>query len=114
MAETFFLSSLATYLTGAGLTPSPVLVGVAEPEQTNELPAIVLSLEATARAKPGIGERSQLIVGGVLPVPARIDLANPFLPEDSTFPLLECGAPGSLRTAVSSNRRCDQARRSPR
>jgi len=61
MAETFFLSSLATYLTAAGLTPAPAQVGVAEPAATNELPAIVLSLEATERAKPGIGERSQLI-----------------------------------------------------
>jgi hypothetical protein len=89
MAETFFLSSLASFLTGVGLTPAPALVGVAEPEKTNELPAIVLSLETTARAKPGIGERSQLIVGGILPWQASIDLAHPFLPEDQTFSLLD-------------------------
>jgi hypothetical protein len=89
MAETFFLSSLATYLTGANLVPAPVQIGVAEPAQTTELPAIVLSLEATARANPGLGERAQLITNGVLPWHATIDLANPFLLEEPGFSLLD-------------------------
>ena len=89
MAETFFLSSLATYLGDAGLSPSPVQIGGAEPADADELPAIVLSLEATARANPGLGERAQLITGGVLPWTAAIDLANPFLPDEPGFSLID-------------------------
>ena len=89
MAETFFLSRVAAYLTGAGLTPVPKLVGGAEPAAVTELPAIVLSLDTTSRVNPGLGERAQLIKGGVLPVQARIDLANPVLPEEPTFTLLD-------------------------
>jgi hypothetical protein len=89
MAETFFLSRVAAYLSGIGLTPSPAQIGGAEPAQVSELPAIVLSLETTARVNPGLGERAQLIVGGVLPWVATIDLANPVLPEEPTFTLLD-------------------------
>ena len=88
VAEAFFLASVATYLTGANLAPLPALVGVAEPAQGDDLPAIVLSLEATARANPGVGGRAELVVG-VLPTEARIDLANPVLPEEPTFSLLD-------------------------
>jgi hypothetical protein len=89
MAETFFLSRVATYLTGVGLTPTPAQIGGAEPSQNNELPAIVLSLESTARVNPGLGERAQLITDGVLPWADTIDLANPVLAEDSSFKLLD-------------------------
>jgi hypothetical protein len=89
MAETFFLSSLAAYLDGAGLAPTPAAIGVAEPAQASDLPAIVLSLESTARANPGIGGRAQLITDGVLPWQARIDLANPFLPDEPDFSLVD-------------------------
>ncbi len=89
MAETTFLSSLATYLTGAGLVPAPAQIGDAEPALPNELPAIVLSLEATARANPGLGERAELITGGILPWQASIDLAHPFLPSDPAFSLVD-------------------------
>lgn len=89
MAETFFLQSIATYLSGAGLTPAPVQVGGAEPAATSELPAIVLSLESSSRINPGLGERAQLIVGGVLPWTATIDLANPALPDEPGFSLLD-------------------------
>lgn len=88
MAETFFLGSVATYLAGAGLAPAPALIGVAEPAQGSDLPAIVLSLEATARANPGVGGRAELVVG-ILPFEARIDLAHPVLPEEPTFSLLD-------------------------
>jgi len=88
-AETAFLSSLAAYLGSASLTPAPAQVGAAEPGAANELPALVLSLEETARARPGIGERSQLITNGVLPWAAQIDLANPFLPDDTSFSLVD-------------------------
>ncbi len=89
MAETFFLSQIASYLSGAGLTPAPVLVGGAEPSKKADLPAIVLSLETTARVNPGVGERAQVITNGVLPWAASIDLANPVLPEEPTFRLLD-------------------------
>jgi hypothetical protein len=89
MAETFFLAGVASYLGGAGLTPAPAQIGVAEPAQNNELPAVVLSLESTARVNPGLGERAQLITGGVLPWQASIDLANPVLPDEPTFSLLD-------------------------
>ena len=89
MAETFFLSRVASYLSGAGLTPVPKQVGGAEPAAVTELPAIVLSLDTTSRVNPGLGERAQLITGGVLPVQARINLANPVLPDEPTFTLLD-------------------------
>jgi hypothetical protein len=89
VAETFFLSSLATYLGGAGLTPAPAQIGGAEPSKPNELPAIVLSLESTARVNPGVGQRAQLITDGILPWSASIDLENPVLPEEPTFRLLD-------------------------
>ena len=89
MAETFFLSRVASYLAGAGLAPVPVQIGGAEPADATELPAIVLSLETTSRVNPGLGERAQLITGGVLPVQERIDLANPVLAEEPTFVLLD-------------------------
>jgi hypothetical protein len=88
VAEAFFLASVATYLTGAHLAPAPALIGVAEPEQTTELPAIVLSLETTSRANPGMGGGAELVVG-VLPTEASIDLANPVLPAEPTFSLLD-------------------------
>jgi hypothetical protein len=88
MAESFFLSSVASYLSSAGLSPAPALAGIAEPESSGDLPALVLSLESTARANPGLGERGELM-RGALAVQARIDLANPVLPEDPDFVLLD-------------------------
>lgn len=88
MAESFFLTSIASYLSAAGLTPAPALAGVAEPESNGDLPAIVVSLEASARANPGLGERGELM-RGALPVQASIDLANPFLPTEPDFRLLD-------------------------
>jgi hypothetical protein len=88
MAEAFFLASIATYLTSANLVPLPVLIGVAEPAQVADLPAIVLSLETTSRANPGVGARAELVVGA-LPTEASIDLAHPVLPEEPTFSLLD-------------------------
>lgn len=88
VAESFFLAVLTEYLDGVDLTPAPAIIGVAEPEKNTELPAIVLSLETTARVNPGLGERAQLIVGGILPWQVEIDLANPFIDGDTTFPLV--------------------------
>ncbi len=87
-AETTFLSAVELYLRSAGLSPAPALFGIAEPEKDADLPAVVLSLEATERAGAGLGERTTLISDGVLPWAASIALANPVLPEEPTFRLL--------------------------
>ncbi len=88
-AETAFLQALATHLRTPGrLAPAPVTLGVSEPAAANELPAVVLWLEAVQRMGGGLGERAAMVTNGALPVSARIDLANPVLPEEPTFRLL--------------------------
>jgi len=88
-AESAFLVAVADFLaTGAGLAPAPATVGMAEPAQGTDLPAIVLSLQQVARVGSGLGERSALITDGALLWTATIDLANPVLPEEPTFVLL--------------------------
>lgn len=88
-AETAFLQALATHLGAPGrLTPTPARLGVSEPGAANELPAVVLWLEEVHRLGGGLGERAAMITDGALPVTARIDLANPVLPEEPTFRLL--------------------------
>ena len=89
MAESAFLSAVEQYLRSQPLAPAPATVGVSEPAAGADLPALVLSLERTERASNGLGERSALITNGVLPVHATIDLANPVLPEEPTFTLLD-------------------------
>ena len=86
-AETAFLDALAARLAAAGLLPAPALVGSALPLAAAELPALVLSLDALRRQGAGLGERASL-VSGALAVNARIDLANPVLPEEPTLRLL--------------------------
>ncbi|MFM2069037.1 MAG: hypothetical protein RLZZ584_3946, partial [Pseudomonadota bacterium] len=89
MAETAFLAALAAFLRNqAGLLPAPASVGVIDPVQNNDLPALVLALEKVQRQHPGLGERSELVSHGALPWQATIDLANPVLPEEPTFVLL--------------------------
>jgi hypothetical protein len=88
MSEIAFLRSTTSYLTGASLQPAPNLVGTAEPDAGAQLPSLVLSLESTLRAPNGIGERAALITGA-LPWLATIDLANPVLPEEPDFSLLD-------------------------
>ena len=87
--ETAFLAALADYLRDSGrLLPAPATVGVVEPVAAGDLPAVVLSLKEVRRPGAGLGERASLVTGGALPVSARIDLANPVLPEETTFRLL--------------------------
>ncbi len=86
-AETAFLDALAQRLLGAGLAPAPALVGPALPTAAAELPALVLSLDEVQRQGAGLGERASL-VSGALVVTARIDLANPVLPDEPGFQLL--------------------------
>jgi len=89
MAETEFLAAIADYLKNrAGLAPAPQTIGVAEPVQGTDLPAVVLSLDSVQRLGSGLGERSALVTDGALPWTVTIDLANPVLPEEPTFRLL--------------------------
>jgi hypothetical protein len=86
-AETAFLDALAAHL-AAALSPAPASIGSAEPSAAAELPALVLSLDEVHRLGAGLGERAAMISNGALPVTARIDLANPVLPEEPSFNLL--------------------------
>ncbi|HXO21716.1 MAG TPA: hypothetical protein VOA87_17525 [Thermoanaerobaculia bacterium] len=90
MAENEFLAAVGAYLQAAGLAPAPKTVGIAEPADAGELPAVVLSLESTAGAGNGLGARSALVTGA-LPWQASIDLANPVLADDPTVTLLDSG-----------------------
>ncbi len=87
-AETTFLTAIGAYLGASTLAPVPRSIGIAEPENAAGLPAVVLWLEQTSRAGSGLGEKSELITNGALPVPVTIDLANPVLASDPTFRLL--------------------------
>jgi hypothetical protein len=83
-----FLTAVAGYLEAADLAPSPALIGVVEAAAADELPAVVLSLEAIETARNGVGARATLITDGALPTQASIDLASPVLPEEPAFSLL--------------------------
>lgn len=86
-AETAFLNALAAHLV-AQPALAAAHIGAAEPAGVADLPAVVLSLPEVHRLGAGLGERASLITEGALPVTARIDLANPVLPEEPTFRLL--------------------------
>ena len=92
MPETAFLDALRAYLAGlagpAAIIPTPVLLGYTEPAAADELPAVVLSLEAVQRLGAGLGERAMLVSGSALPWAVSIDLANPVLAEEPGFNLL--------------------------
>jgi hypothetical protein len=88
VAETAFLGQLAAFLQAAGLQPAPASIGASEPVAAAALPAIVLWLDEVRRLGGGLGERAALVTDGALPVTARIDLANPVLPEEPAFRLL--------------------------
>jgi len=89
VAEQAFLDAVTAYLQAASLTPAPKSISVAEPAAEADLPCLVLSLESSARVGEGLGERGRLIVDGALPWQASIDLANPTLPEDPSFSLVD-------------------------
>jgi len=89
VAESAFLAAVAAFLTGQGLQPTPVSIGIAEPDPfSTSLPALVLSLEQMRQVGNGLGERSALITDGVLPWSETIDLANPVLPGNPPLNLL--------------------------
>jgi hypothetical protein len=88
MAETTLLSLVRNYLAATLQSPAAKTVGVVEPQSTDELPAIVLVLESTGRAGNGLGERTALMTGALNWI-VSIDLANPVLPDDPSFVLLD-------------------------
>jgi hypothetical protein len=86
-AETAFIDALAAYLQ-AQPALAGTQVGAAEPVAAANLPAVVLWLPEVHRLGAGLGEGAALVTGGALPVLARVDLANPVLPQEPTFRLL--------------------------
>jgi len=86
-AEAGFLAALAGHL-ASRLALAEARVGATEPVVAGDLPAIVLSLPEVHRLGGGLGERAALVTEGALPVTARVDLANPVLPEEPGFRLL--------------------------
>lgn len=89
MVESAFLETMRQFLAGASeLVPSPASIGIVEPVEDADLPAVVLSLEQVQCPGNGLGERTALITGGALEWGCEIDLENPMLPTDPTFSLL--------------------------
>ena len=96
MIERTLLDRFETLVRGLSLVPAPVLIGVVEPASADDLPAVVVAIEESERLGNGLGQRSLLITDGALPWQAEIDLANPVLPADPSFSLLD-----STRTRLS-------------
>lgn len=86
--EQALLDALEAFVTALSFTPAPQLVGVVEPTETTELPAVVIAIEQNERLGNGLGERSALVTDGALAWKADINLANPVLPSDPSFVLL--------------------------
>ncbi|HEU4730129.1 MAG TPA: hypothetical protein VFT22_19660 [Kofleriaceae bacterium] len=90
MAELAFLDAVAGFLGASSLSPAPSLLGVAEPSAAGDLPSVILSLEGCQREGTGAGgRRATERRRGVLPLTQVIDLANPTLPDDPTFSLID-------------------------
>lgn len=87
MLELAMLDLFQVRLNGLGLIPAPK-IGVIEPASTDDLPAIVLSIEESIRSGNGLGERSTVIRNRALAVASRINLADPSLPGVPGFSLL--------------------------
>lgn len=88
IAEDAFLGAIGSYLLASSLTPTPTLIGVAEPLAATELPALVLSLVSSERVGAGLGERAAVVIGA-LSTTATVNLSTPTLPADPTFVLLD-------------------------
>jgi hypothetical protein len=86
-AESAFLAALAAFI-AARPGMAGAQAGIGEPLVAADLPAVVFSLQEVHRLGAGLGERAAMITNGALPVTARIDLANPVLPEEPSFRLL--------------------------
>lgn len=90
MAELAFLDAVTAYLAAQPLAPAVAAsrIGASAPFAAGDLPSVVLSLEATERKSVGLGDRGE-VMHGALPVSVSIDLANPVLPGDPSFTLLD-------------------------
>lgn len=90
MAELAFLDAVTTYLASQPLTPAVAAarIGAGEPFAAGDLPSVVLSLESSERRSVGLGDRGE-VMRGALPVSVTIDLANPVLPGEPSFTLLD-------------------------
>jgi hypothetical protein len=90
MAELAFLTAVRDFLAATPLVPTVAIgrIGTVEPMSSGDLPSIVLSLDSTERKRVGLGDRSELMTGA-LPVQAVFDLADPFLPDDRSFSIVD-------------------------
>jgi hypothetical protein len=90
VAELALLDAVRDALAAAPLVPAVLLghVGAVEPVVAGDLPALVLSLDASSRVRVGLGDRSELMTGA-LPVFTVVDLANPALPGDPSFSMVD-------------------------
>ena len=90
MAELAFLAAVRTYLMSRPFTPAVAASRISEiePAVAADLPCLVLSLASSARRRIGLGDRSELMTGA-LRVDVAIDLADPTLPDDPTFTLID-------------------------
>ncbi len=86
MMERTLLDRVEAFIVGLGLQPPPALVGVVEPADTTDLPALVLSIAQSSRVGNGLGERS--LTRGALRWRAEVSLASPFLPGHPELSLL--------------------------
>jgi hypothetical protein len=95
MAESELMTALEGYLATQPLVPAPATLGVIEPADNGDLPAVILSLEESKRLDSGLGRRTELRIGA-LAWQARIDLADPTLPGEPGFSLVS----GDRRTLI--------------
>lgn len=86
--ERTLLERFEAHIVSLGLLPPPALVGVIEPADTTELPALVLSIVDSTRLGNGLGERSVTVTRGALPWRAEVNLASPFLLGHPEFSLV--------------------------
>lgn len=89
MPERALLEAVRSYLAGAALTPAPHAVGVVEPAVVGDLPAVVVSLEASTRDSVNVGRRA-ITVSAPPPLAhsVTISLAAPFLPDEPALSLV--------------------------
>ena len=82
MPERALLEAVRSYLAGGSFTPALHAVGVVEPAALADLPAVVVSLEASTRDSVNVGRRA-ITVSAPPPLAqsATISLASPFLPD---------------------------------
>lgn len=102
-AESAFLRAVAAYLESRA---GSARVGFAEPVETSDLDAIVLSLDSVQRLGNGLGEHS-LVTKGALRWTSTIDLADPALPGDPSFKLFSTARPRELILPHGGLRRAD-------